>query len=984
MNEPELRHVQIRVVNGDNELRVQNTVQDVNNTRDVSFVPGPCQHNKKFACVFVPCSVPLFYIGGELLFGTAVFCLLVVYLVDNTSKSRRSSLVAYVLSVLIFQLISIYCLVPFLWKSIFNLGLLFIYNVFIVLSGGVGLLQLKQIQHEEPEFVMNMEYVLYVSYPIVGELTLSAVAGNLFSWPVAPFFCSLFGFLFLQIFYPPSRSSFCYHTIVHQAGEKSWPPESFILSSLEKTLLLFNLVTVPSSMFIVINFWGFLHFLTWVELLLCGILSVFFCTCLDIREEMEFLEFSKENVTRVKIGSGVGSVVLLCVILVWSGSVAIHVLPVMIANVVCGVLIWITSGKEKWKMYHSVLYTVLTILSLLWLFLIPWSLSYQFQLFSIPLWVVNVLIGLVSCLSVICVYKSSGTDSEWLNVLLVIHSVGFVLCEHVLAVEKLYPVYFLVGTMLLTCYMCGRLYNAGKLHLQSVSLCIAIHGSKIPLCLSLILPYQPTASVLLPSLLLVSPTVLMFLFTFVVCKVIQAPGDLSRNEALTLYIALVIATVAAYDVLILPLWFMMTHRIPSSADIAAAVVFIWGALFFKLSYQHFLHKLVLKRLNVLFLCASVLLEILQPDFNLYRILQALVVYMVSLFYPVFNTEKLLLSESIVLPWLILIALLTLIAVLTKVINLELCSWSQRVAIAVLIGLTPGLQASAVMVPVFRPPLFCLLFGISSSVTLHLLVVSWKPVFGEEAVKLSLPYVLLGSSLLACLISESLTSIGPSSHKGSNKSSPGSPSLLYHLCLHLVLGLGMKRHSVPQKESLEEKKASKLPSGLLLRSCSFFSNISLLTSFVLALLCAPSDYWELWMTCAILSLLFLRPEGIPYIRGARFQYSPALPAAVALALCMYPRTVINALPIQSSWLSILGYAFEMAMLLCSLPTSVILMRALWRFGEISLVDQQLVMFTAPSNLALLIYSSTLSARILGFVGIGAVYWLFYDVKITVNK
>ena len=82
--------------------------------------------------------------------------------------------------------------------------------------------------------------------------------------------------------------------------------------------------------------------------------------------------------------------------------------------------------------------------------------------------------------------------------------------------------------------------------------------------------------------------------------------------------------------------------------------------------------------------------------------------------------------------------------------------------------------------------------------------------------------------------------------------------------------------------------------------------------------------------------------------------------------------------------ITGYAFEMAMLLCSLPTYVILMRALWRFGEISLVDQQLVIFTAPSNLALLIYSSTLSARILGFVGIGAVYWLFYDVKITVNK
>lgn len=61
-------------------------------------------------------------------------------------------------------------------------------------------------------------------------------------------------------------------------------------------------------------------------------------------------------------------------------------------------------------------------------------------------------------------------------------------------------------------------------------LCIAVHGSKIPLCLSMVLPYSPTTSVLLPSLLLVSPAVLMFLFTFVVSKVIEAPRDLTVNE----------------------------------------------------------------------------------------------------------------------------------------------------------------------------------------------------------------------------------------------------------------------------------------------------------------------------------------------------------------------------------------------------------------------------------------------------------------------
>lgn len=46
----------------------------------------------------------------------------------------------------------------------------------------------------------------------------------------------------------------------------------------------------------------------------------------------------------------------------------------------------------------------------------------------------------------------------------------------------------------------------------------------------------------------------------------------------------------------------------------------------------------------------------------------------------------------ILPWFILISLITLIAVLTKVVNLELCSWYQRIALAVLIGFSPGLQA----------------------------------------------------------------------------------------------------------------------------------------------------------------------------------------------------------------------------------------------------------------------------------------------------
>lgn len=63
--------------------------------------------------------------------------------------------------------------------------------------------------------------------------------------------------------------------------------------------------------------------------------------------------------------------------------------------------------------------------------------------------------------------------------------------------------------------------------------------------------------------------------------------------------------------------------------------------------------------------------------------------------------------------------------------------------------------------------------------------------------------------------------------------------------------------------------------------------------------------SLQMSCAVLLLLFLRPEGTPYIRGVRIQYKPTLPAAVALALCMYPRTVTEALPTTATWPWTLG-------------------------------------------------------------------------------
>ena len=53
--------------------------------------------------------------------------------------------------------------------------------------------------------------------------------------------------------------------------------------------------------------------------------------------------------------------------------------------------------------------------------------------------------------------------------------------------------------------------------------------------------------------------------------------------------------------------------------------------------------------------------------------------------------------------------------------------------------------------------------------------------------------------------------------------------------------------------IQEEKKGKLPTGLVLQSFSFFSNISISISFFLALLCSPSDYWELWVGGLVLMI-----------------------------------------------------------------------------------------------------------------------------------
>lgn len=49
---------------------------------------------------------------------------------------------------------------------------------------------------------------------------------------------------------------------------------------------------------------------------------------------------------------------LLCIILMSSGTVGVHMLPVIIGNVICCVLIGLTSGRERWKVQIKVMFSL--------------------------------------------------------------------------------------------------------------------------------------------------------------------------------------------------------------------------------------------------------------------------------------------------------------------------------------------------------------------------------------------------------------------------------------------------------------------------------------------------------------------------------------------------------------------------------------------------------------------------------------------------
>ncbi|EDO38300.1 predicted protein [Nematostella vectensis] len=679
---------------------------------------------------------------------------------------------------------------------------------------------------------------------------MTSVSALVLGWWAAPFFCILYGFLFIQVFYPPSKPSFVYQMSVHKVGQDTIQ-DRYIIGQMEKTLFLFNLISVPGSMFIVIYLLEFVHLITWVKLLLCGVLPVFLCTCLDSGEVMDFL--------------------------------------------------------------------------------------------------------------------------------------GFVLCEHTLLEKALYTAHYGLISGAIMLYLVYRLYTVDSIEWRVAWLCGSLHCSKLASLLASLLPPQALSqSFLAPPLWNSSPSLLSFVFALVTSKILVFTEEksISTWKGAKLCAVLLLSVGCVYDTLVLPIWLYTTHRWPSMADAAGAILFMTGTLCLKISLMQLSHHLDAKRANILLLCGAVLVEIVQPEFNPVKICWGAGVYFTSLVLPYDYGTKLLLAEDMTIPWLLLVAFLYSLAVLVKLVRLEQLSVRAWAVVSVMIGGPVGLKAASVILfPYHRPQLTTLLYAGSSSLAVFLLVSSWCN-HGNQSLKArGLCYMaLIGSLVLSLLLESSIETKRRKAHMSEDRDSlvPWiSPCASHHVAMHLV-PLALKSEGPFTRQSLEDKK-EKLPPVSAALCSSLLANISVLVTCALALLSTPPDYWELWVTsCAAVLTSLLRPEGVVLSDLRPLKSSPALPIALLLPVCLYIGTIRAAWPSSSSALAVIGFLCEMLILHLSLPSHYSLAHALWR-REIPLVAHRAAVFTAPACVALVVYGSTLAGRIMGFLGVCSIYYVFMYVN-----
>ncbi|XP_071499931.1 uncharacterized protein, partial [Diadema antillarum] len=259
---------------------------------------------------------------GELLLTILTVGALLIYLMLS-GGAERNAVIAYICIFIAAQMSALYSCLPLVWISPVNTPLLVLLNMFLVMTGGWGLVQMKFFIADQPILAQTIETGLFSLYPVVSLGLTTWLASYLISVRFAVYLAIFYGFLLMRIFMTPATSSF--HKLNPQWKRKQ------ILEDAEVAAVLIVYSVLPISLFFLSHLMAFLQgsVSAIMELVLVALLPPFLITFIQLRSIYEKCNITPEQVSLARMTTGLCVLLLPCLILHQSGisAATIWLLP---------------------------------------------------------------------------------------------------------------------------------------------------------------------------------------------------------------------------------------------------------------------------------------------------------------------------------------------------------------------------------------------------------------------------------------------------------------------------------------------------------------------------------------------------------------------------------------------------------------------------------------------------------------------------------
>ncbi|XP_071501896.1 uncharacterized protein [Diadema antillarum] len=445
----------------------------------------PFLYNWHVLPVALPGVVFVTAMTGELLLTILTVGALLIYLMLS-GGAERNAVIAYICIFIAAQMSALYSCLPLVWISPVNAPLLVLLNMFLVMTGGWGLVQMKFFIADQPILAQTIETGLFSLYPVVSLGLTTWLASYLISVRFAVYLAIFYGFLLMRIFMTPATSSF--HKLNPQWKRKQ------ILEDAEVAAVLIVYSVLPISLFFLSHVMAFLQgsVSAMMELVLVALLPPFLITFIQLRSIYEKCNITPEQVSLARRTAGLCVLLLPCLILHQSGisAATIWLLP----TVTCYTLLGFSLSRGNHFWVGTALIAMLTACLSIFVILSAVPVTIDILLISPHLLVV---ILIINALAVLACVLSAGTGkkySAYFSLCLLLQSVVFVHSESLLLARDLYSPPLALLTTLVQFYTITRLNTVRKLTKQIHWLICSVHAMKLPFFVqvALIVPESET------------------------------------------------------------------------------------------------------------------------------------------------------------------------------------------------------------------------------------------------------------------------------------------------------------------------------------------------------------------------------------------------------------------------------------------------------------------------------------------------------------